>query len=487
MKTVFRTLTIFILFSLQLFSSVNLNSSNSFIKGEPFIFEFEVSGSSINFPKIEKIEEYVVQNLGTSRSLQIINGKYSEKISQKFQILPQKEFTIPSFIFEIDGIKIESASKKILEKKADKTISDNFDLQLISSKKEAYIGEEILLTLVFKYKKNLQITNLGFEPPHFENFWYKKVDTNRRYEENEYIVQELEYILFAQKSGKVEIKPLSIIVQQVKQDSRFGNFSFLGVPTEKKIYSNPLEFDIKELPENTKLIGEFSIYSEVDKQELKEGESLSLKLNITGVGNFDDIKDYTLELKDAIIYDNKPKIETKYSDMGLEGTYEKIFSIVPSSSLIIPSFTIKYFDKKQNKVIEKRTKEYKILVNNIKSKEEPILEKSVKKEPTKVIEKNSSFEEKLLFFLFGCFVTLLIFGLFTYVRISKNRTKKDNNPLIKKIKSSKNKEELLKILLPYLKYNIELDELIFKCEKTNEFKEIKKTIIALVKQLDIKG
>lgn len=84
-------------------------------------------------------------------------------------------------------------------------------------------------------------------------------------------------------------------------------------------------------------------------------------------------------------------------------------------------------------------------------------------------------------------MTLLIFGLFTYVRISKNRTKKDNNPLIKKIKSSKNKEELLKILLPYLKYNIELDELIFKCEKTNEFKEIKKTIIALVKQLDIKG
>ena len=146
MKTVVKSLIIIFILTLELFSSVKLNSANSFIKGEPFIFEFEATGSSIKFPKIERIDSYVVQSLGTSRSLQIINGTYSEKISQKFQILPQKDFTIPSFSFEIDGVKLQSPSKKIVQETINKTISSDFDLQLKASKQKAYVGEDILLT-----------------------------------------------------------------------------------------------------------------------------------------------------------------------------------------------------------------------------------------------------------------------------------------------------------------------------------------------------
>lgn len=98
-----------------LFASVTLKSPNSFIDSEPFVFEFEVSGSSVKFPKIEKIDQYIVEELGTSRSLQIINGNYSETINKKYRIYPTKEFEIPSFDFEVDG-KIEKSNKKNISK-----------------------------------------------------------------------------------------------------------------------------------------------------------------------------------------------------------------------------------------------------------------------------------------------------------------------------------------------------------------------------------
>ena len=489
MKTVVKSLIIIFILTLELFSSVKLNSANSFVKGEPFTFELEVTGSSIKFPKIEKIDSYVVQNLGTSRSLQIINGNYSEKISQKFQVLPQKDFEIPSFTFEIDGVEIQSPSKKITQRTVNKTISNNFDLQLKASKKEAYVGEDILLKLVFKYRKNLQITNLGFEPPHFENFWYKKVDNkNRRYEEKGYIVQELEYLLFPQKEGKLKVNPLAIIVQLVNQNSNYGNFSFLSVPVEKRVYSNSLDFDIKPLPKNINLIGDFDINATIDNTEIKEGESVSLKLDIKGVGNFDDLEDFKLDIQNATIYDNKPQIKTAYSKKGFEGSYEKIFSIVPSTSITIPSFKLKYFDKTQSKIIEKTTEEFRVKVNSLNKQETSSkLEKSNEpKEIEKVIEKSITLKDKLLYFSLGSLVTILIFGLYIYARIYKQKTKEDK-PLIKKLKSCKTKEEMLKLLLPYLKYDSQLDELIFECEKTKDFKGTQKAIISLVKQLDIKG
>ena len=490
MKTTAKLLLLlFIVFNMKLIAGLKLNSSDSFVKAEPFIFEFEVSGSSIKFPKIEKIGNYVVQTLGTSRSLQIVNGSYSEKISQKYQIVPQNEFTIPSFTFEIDGKKVESKEKKIIERTINKTLSNNFDLSLKASKMQAYLGEDILVKMIFKYKKNLQITNLGFEQPHFENFWYKKLDTKTRsYEEGDYIVQELDFLLFPQKSGKLIINPLSVIVQLVSQNSNFGNFSFLNVPKEKRVYSNKLEFDIKKLPKNISLIGDFAIKAEVDKTKIKEGEAVSLNLEIKGFGNFDDIDDYNLEIPNTTVYDNKAKVDTKYNNERLEGIYEKTFSLVPSETATIPSFKISYFSKKQNKVIEKSTNEIKIEVIKKIKENKPLLQKAKKEtKDIKVIENGTSLIEKITYFLLGGLVTILIIGLYMYVKIPRLKSKKDNNPLLKRVKSSKSKEELLKILLPYLKYNDTLDELIFECEKTKDFKTTKKRVVSLVKELEIKG
>ncbi len=490
MKRIVKILSIFfIFFALSLYGSVTLKSSNYFIKGEPFIFEFEAKGSSIQFPKIEKINNYLVQDLGTSRSLQIINGSYSEKISKKYQIVPENDFVIPSFKFQVDGSKFQSQKKEIKEKKASQTISNDFSLKLISPKKDVYVGEEIPLKLVFKYKKNLQITNLDLQKPHFENFWYERLDTNNtRYEENDFIVQELDYLLFAQKSGNLEINPLNVVVQIAKRDSAFGGFSIFSAPIEKKIYSNSLNFNVKKLPENINLIGSFDIKAQLDKSKVQKGQAVSLKIEINGVGNIDDIKDISLNIDDATIYENKAKITKEYKENKLLGKYEKVFSIIPNSSITIPSIKLNYFDKDKNKVITKSTSEFIIEVLENEVKNEPKLEKAkeIEKQEKKIVYiEESSLRNKIIFFLLGVTFTLLIIGLFFYVKVLKNKKDKKETTLFKKVKKVNKREDLLKLLLPYLKYNEELDKLIFECENTDNFNKLKKEIEKLIKKLDI--
>ena len=156
-------LFIFIIFNLSLFANVKLKAPDSFIKGEPYFFEFVAYGNSIDFPKIEKIDGFLVESLGTSRSLQIINGNYDEKISKKYKIVPNKAFTIPSFKFVVNNKNVYTKIKKVEIKTIKKTDSNNFDLTLKASKNELYVGEDLIVKLIFKYKKGLQITDLGLK------------------------------------------------------------------------------------------------------------------------------------------------------------------------------------------------------------------------------------------------------------------------------------------------------------------------------------
>ncbi len=479
-----RYIFIFMLLNMGLFANVFLNSSNSFIKGEPFIFEFEVSGSKVEFPEIKKIDGYLVENIGTSKSLQIINGDYKEKIIKRYKILPTDNFTIPSFIFKIDGKEFKTLSKKIISEKVSKTTSDYFDLALVPSKKELFVGEELKVKLIFKYKKGLRITDLSFEQPHFSDFWYKKIDSNnRRYEENGYIVQELNFLLFPQKSGTLSITPLKIDVQLIDEQSQ-NSFGLLALtPKIVKVYSNDLSFNVKQLPKNVNFIGEFHISASANKTKIKFGEAVSYKLVISGWGNLDDIQDIKLNIPNASIYDNKPELKADFKDDKYQGVFTKVYSIIPNESLEIPSVKFKYYSKQDKKIKEIETKSIKIEVEGQKEQEvllqKPKIQESIKKEV--IIKQSSSLEEKIIFFIFGNLFSLLIFGLFNYVKLRKKSRKE--TPLIKLVKNSKEKNELIKVLVPYIKKDKALDKLIYECQGEKDFKLLKNEIIKLLNEL----
>lgn len=116
--------------------------------------------------------------------------------------------------------------------------------------------------------------------------------------------------------------------------------------------------------------------------------------------------------------------------------------------------------------------------------EKPKETKELTKEKV-VIKENISTEEKIKYFIFGIIATLLILGLYKLVTLQGKEKVSKETPLNKLIKSSKDKNELIKVLIPYLKIDSTLDRLIFECESEKEFKILKKEILTRIKEIKL--
>jgi hypothetical protein len=293
--------------------------------------------------------------------------------------------------------------------------------------------------------------------------------------------------MFALKEGSQKIEALGINAQVMDNSS----YSVFSSTRNKKIYSNELNFNIKNLPANTNLIGNFEISASVDKQIVKKGEAVSFKLNIIGSGNIDDIPDIKIPIDDVTIYENKPLVKTQILNNEYKGEWEKVYSIIANRSFTIPSIKLDYFDKNLSKVISKQTNSFNIEVLDEEIKKEVLLEKATEKilpeekpkEIIKVVEQTSTLD-RIIFFFLGIAFSILIISLYFYVITSK-RKKQEDKPLVKKVKESKTKDELLKILAVYLKIDVKLDAYIFELEKTKDIDSLKKEIIKTLKELKL--
>lgn len=470
---------------LNLFADFNLDLKDSFIKGESYIFTIEVSGKKIEFPDLSIIDSNI-QEISNSISTNVINSKISKSIKKSYSFYPTSDFIFPSLKFVIDGKEYKTQEKKVVLKEATQIKSNDFSLDISVNKNEIFVGENFLLTLVFKFKRDKQIVGLSLAKPEFKDFWYKQLDGQKEYEKDDFKFIEINFLMTPLKEGNLKINPLMIQLQLLEENLR----SFFTNTRVLNLYSNSLEFNIKKLPNNINLIGDFDISSSLDKQTIKQGEAISYKLRIVGNGNIDDIPDIKLLVDNATIYENKPEIKTEVKDGNYSGVYEKTFSIIPNKSLVIPSIKLEYFDKNKKEIITKQTDSFEIKVLDVTKQKEVFLEKQVdiqdknnSSNEIKVVEKNSV-TDRILFFTLGVIVSLLIISLYFYV-ITSRRKKEELKPLSKRVKESKTKDKLIKILAIYIKKDPKLDELIFRVEKDEDFKTLKKEIIKILKELNL--
>jgi len=472
--------------SLCLYSQVTIEAPKTFIAGQGVAFSISASGKNVNFPQINSIDGFAVQNQGTSNQTTIINGKMSQTVIKQYVFYPTKDIIIPSFDIDIDGNVEHTNETKISLQKASKTQSSDFDLTIEIDKKKAYVGEEIVLTITFKYRKNLQLYDLKFSKPTFNNFWSKQLQNKNNIQDNTYNVQKLSFLLFPQKSGVLTISPINIIALLPDLNSRRSLF---GSATKKKIiYSNELNIKVEPLPSDVTLIGDFNIKTTVNKNSIKVGEAVSFQLEISGRGNIDDLEEYILDIPKATIYDNKSKKDFNILNGKYGGVYKKSYSIVASDNFTIPAIELKYFDKISKQIKTVKSKEYTIKVDNTaKSNQQLEIKKGKTKEviKEKTVYVNASFAELIQTFLFGFLSATLLFGIIFLLKNKK--IQKNELSLEVEIKNCKTITELLKKMTPYVSINTKLDSIIYEMESNKQlnFKKIKRELISIVQELKL--
>lgn len=469
-------------------AEVVLSAPDTFYKNDVVNFKIVATGTDITMPEIKNVDGNIVNNSGTSRHTTIINGSRSYKFVQGYALVGTKDIHIPSFEIMIDNKLEKTKAKTIKMLNVEKTKSDLYNLSISVDKKNIYVGESIEFTLKFKYKKDLEIVSLDYIKPKFENFWVKELkpkDSQNNY--TEYVEQEIKYLLFPQKAGKIELEPIKIGITTLK--NQYGGSFYLTTPTVTiPVYSNKLELNVKALPQGINLIGDFTIESTIDKATINQGDAVSYKLYIEGRGNIDDLDEVLIKIPNTTIYDNPSKKEYNIQGNIYGGKYTKIYSLVGKEDFTIPSIEVQYFDKKTKTVKTIRTKEYNIKVNATVGKERKLEVSNIPHQ--KEVEQIQKVEivkttdnEKLLYFIMGLFSGVAILG--SYIFWTKRDREKSEIPLLENVKKAKTPDELFKILLVYINIDEKLDKIIYKLEHISleEYKKEKTNILKVIKEL----
>ncbi len=368
-------LFLILLLGVPLFAGVRASvDAIAVFKGDPVTLTLSAEGEKVEFPPLSDIAGYSTQTAGTSRNLSIINGQKRQTIEKRLQFVPSENVTIPSFDITVDG-KTEHTLPiyvKVMEPK-EAPAGSPVKLEMKLEKDTAYVGEAVRLDLIFRVKPRTRVDDLRISEPKLENFWIKQLDSEpeKGVDSDGYTTRTYSYLLFAQKSGDLEIPAIFAQVgTQVRTQSRgmfgdafFNDPFFSGARMQyKKLFSNAATLHAKALPEGLEVYGSFTLNTDIDKQKVAVNKPVNLHIHIEGEGNVEDIPKFSPQMSDAIVYANDPEIKSYLKDGRYYGIFDQKIAVIPGRDVTIPSMQFRYFDKATQHSVAKQTPPYEIKV-----------------------------------------------------------------------------------------------------------------------------
>ncbi len=470
MKKLFKLFTIYyVLFSALNAASVEaILSNDEIVQGNMAQLKIVAHGNRAAFPNITEIagSKVLGKHQSSNNSISYINGKMTTDRSTSLVLTfaPQKDMTIPSYSVNIDGTVYKTAPLKLKVVKANApqvANSNKFSLQLRANKTSVLVGEPLVVTVFFSVSKNVRLSqNPEYTKPDFNGFFVKELGNEKSYMQGNYQVTELGYLLVPKQEGNFTVGPATAKVGLVDTSRRDMFGRFFGT-VWRPIASNTLEIKVKPTPQDTDLIGSFTLKSRIDKNQVKANKPVNLTIEIKGEGNLEDFEFPAYEIDGVTLYSDDAKIETEVTNNQLKSHYVKTFVFIADHDFTIPARSISVYDTKENKVVTLEIPSYDISVeadSNSKAvsttgstPEEGIVQTNLKQQENQQKsqvkkEQNVAWWMLIVSFVFGMFIM--------YIGKLLPQFKRKPNPF--------KEEEALKILYGHMSEDKAVEEMVRK-------------------------
>lgn len=415
--------------------------SNTVELGEMVTYSLNVSGENITRPNIRRLCGTDVISTSSQTSMQIINGEITKSYVLSYKFVPQKSCKIEPIEVDINGDKEFSNALELKVVPVSAAKDKEFVLELSSRKKSVYVGETFDITLMFKQRRDSKAVDSKFIPPELKGFWIKSESQPARVEEGEYVITKLTYTLAAQRAGnqKVTKAQMRIATRSGKRDP-WG--AFMPSIKWKGYFSNELDIDVKPLPVGVDLIGNFAISVKAEKKEVNANEAVNIKIEVTGVGNLEDIKSFKPHIEDVSVFDEKISIEGNKLTQNIAFVTERDFTI--------PSFSLKYFDTKTKSVKTIRSEAIAVKVKNAKAKEELTIKREENQSEGVVSVSRGEFDKLTLMvtFILGLLigVAIMLIKPFKFSKKEKTVSLKEPKNLLMKLLPYRDDEDVKKVV-----------------------------------------
>lgn len=319
-------------------------------------FVMNRDGDNFNPPDFNGFR--VIMGPSQSISSSWINGvrSYSKSYSYTLQPTAKGKFTIKQASISIGGETYKSLAKDIevtaaVDKPSDQMTADDVadeNLHLVAeiSKTNPFLNEAV--TVIYKLYVSPNISVSNYQPldnPTYNNFWSQDIKVsalsaqNGTYKGKPYRYVTLKrVVLYPQKSGKLDIEPLSL---DVTVDVPTGRRDFFGgriyAQTNKTVSAGNRTINVKPLPIANQppnfngAVGDFDFKVTTSKTSLNATESLQATVEVNGKGNLKLFKLPEPELPSALeVYEPEFTEGVRTTLAGMQGKVSNKYTIVPA-------------------------------------------------------------------------------------------------------------------------------------------------------------
>ncbi len=335
-------------------------------------FSMNADGDNFSPPSFEGFRVIAGPSQQVSQSW--VNGRSSFNKIYSYYLLPtqrgaliikQASIEINGQVYKTTPIKINvSAAIEQPRDPNDTQVSADTELHLVAdvTNTNPYINEPITVVYKLYFSYNIGIQNWReLDKPKYNDFWSQNIDIKQlKVEDGQYNGEKYRYVvlrktvLYPQKSGKLEIEPLSLDLDVELPTNRRTVFGqVVTVRDNKRVSAGKRQINVKSLPEAGKpanfsgAVGKFDFTVVPSKTNLKNGESLDLKVSVSGTGNLKlftlpkPVVPAALEMYDPV---HKENVNTPLS--GMAGKISDSYTIIPQfkGKYPIKPVEFSYFD-----------------------------------------------------------------------------------------------------------------------------------------------
>ncbi|MCM1311993.1 MAG: BatD family protein [Bacteroides sp.] len=365
--------------------------------GDKFRVQFTVNTQDVQnlkAPDFKGFEVVYGPSPSTSSSFQIINGHTSHQssVTYTFVLLCDNAgtYTIESASIQAEGKTVRSKPLKVRVlplgqggtaqqgnsngssrgRQTSRPVTSGTDISTkdlfmtaTASRTNVFEQEAILLT--YKIYTLVNLTQLDGKLPTLDGFQIQEIQLPRNKEfqletyngRNYHTVVWSQYVLFPQKSGDLVIPSITyegVVVQPRRNidpiDAFFNGVSGM-MELKKKITTPSLTIHVSSLPPKpanfSGAVGQFTISSSVNSEEVKTNDALNFKIDINGTGNMKLINTPEVMFpKGFETYDAKVNDNFSLTRNGLSGSKQFEYLAVPryAGKYTLPEVEFVYFD-----------------------------------------------------------------------------------------------------------------------------------------------
>ena len=248
-----------------------------------------------------------------------------------------------------------------------KISANDLFVKVSASKRRVCEQEPVLLT--YKVYTLVDLTSLDGKMPDLKGFHTQEVPLPQQKSfhlekvngKNYRCVTWSQYVMFPQMTGKLSIPSITfkgIVVQRNNSVDPFEAFFNGGsgyVEVKRNIVAPGIDIQVAPLPKRpvdfSGGVGHFTISAQLNHKTVKEGEPLTLRVVVGGIGNLKLIKQPVVDFpKDFDRYDPKVSDKTKLTANGIEGNMIYDYLVVPRNrgDYTIPAVSLTYYDTSTN-------------------------------------------------------------------------------------------------------------------------------------------